>query len=138
MDTCDTIGFLNIQWSRWKRVLLTRIIAIAPTLFIALTYREIDELSGMNDGLNALMSLMLPFALLPLMIFSSSRKVMGDFANSLYTIIAVSVISVLVVTINLYFVSDFVTRNMPKEWWVYFLLALFFLYYMSLVLYLVS
>ena len=92
----------------------------------------------MNDGLNALMSLMLPFALLPLLIFSSSRKVMGDFVNNVFIIIAVSILSIVIITINLYFVSDFVTSNLPNSWWVFTLLALFFLYYMSLVFYLVS
>lgn len=131
-------GFLNIQWSRWKRVLLTRIIAIAPTLSIALSYNDITDLTGMNDMLNALMSLMLPFALLPLMIFSSSRKVMGEFTNRFHTIAAVSVVSVLVVTINLYFVSNFVKVHLPKTWWIIFLTVIFFCYYMTLLAYLVS
>lgn len=28
-------GFLNLTWARWKRVLLTRTIAIIPTIFLA-------------------------------------------------------------------------------------------------------
>jgi hypothetical protein len=28
-------GFLNLQWSKWQRVLLTRSIAILPTFLIA-------------------------------------------------------------------------------------------------------
>ncbi len=39
------------------------------------------DLTGMNDLLNCLMSLMLPFALLPTIAFSSSKKLMGDFSN---------------------------------------------------------
>ena len=131
-------GFLNIQWSRWKRVLLTRVFAIAPTLSIALSYNDISELTGMNDMLNALMSLMLPFALLPLMIFSSSRKVMGEFANRIHTIVSVSVISVLIVTINLYFVNNFVKNHLPDTWWIILLTVLFFTYYLALIMYLVS
>lgn len=131
-------GFLNIQWSRWKRVLLTRIIAIAPTLTIALNYDEISQLTGMNDMLNALMSLMLPFALLPLMIFSSSKKVMGEFANRIHTVITISVIAVLIVTVNLYFVRNFVSRNLPSTWWIILLTVVFFCYYLTLIIYLVS
>lgn len=65
------------------RVLLTRTIAIFPTLFIAV-YKGIDDLTGMNDLLNALMSLQLPFALIPTLIFTSSKSVMGDFQNGMY------------------------------------------------------
>ncbi|CAG2163875.1 unnamed protein product [Oppiella nova] len=73
-------GFLNLKWSRWKRVLLTRTIAIGPTLAVTLS-SDIQHLTGMNDYLNALMSLMLPFALLPTLTFTCSARVMGVFAN---------------------------------------------------------
>lgn len=49
-------GFLKIKWARWKRVLFTRSIAIAPTLFVAF-YEGIQDLTGMNDFLNVLQSL---------------------------------------------------------------------------------
>lgn len=73
-------GFLNLQWKRWKRVLLTRTIAILPTFCVAF-YENIEDLSGMNDLLNCLMSLQLPFALIPAISFSSNPKIMGEFAN---------------------------------------------------------
>nr|CAD7406071.1 unnamed protein product [Timema poppensis] len=75
-------GFLNLQWSRWKRVLFTRTIAITPTFFIAY-YSEIEKLTGMNDILNAVMSLQLPFALIPTIAFTSSPQIMGEFKNGL-------------------------------------------------------
>ncbi|PFX12624.1 Natural resistance-associated macrophage protein 2 [Stylophora pistillata] len=49
-------GFLKISWARWKRVLFTRSIAIAPTLFVAF-YEGVQDLTGMNDFLNVLQSL---------------------------------------------------------------------------------
>jgi natural resistance-associated macrophage protein len=128
-------GFLNISWSRWKRVLLTRTIAIFPTLFVTI-FQHIDDLSGMNDLLNALMSLMLPFALLPTLTFSSSHKVMGNFRNGFINKILVSLLSVVVIVVNLYFVVNFVSNSLPQVWWVYTLTALFFLYYLTFVAYL--
>lgn len=53
-------GFLKIKWARWKRVLFTRSIAIAPTLFVAF-YEGIQDLTGMNDFLNVLQSLQVCF-----------------------------------------------------------------------------
>uniref|UniRef100_A0A8C3LTN5 Solute carrier family 11 member 2 n=1 Tax=Chrysolophus pictus TaxID=9089 RepID=A0A8C3LTN5_CHRPC len=49
-------GFLNLRWSRFARVLLTRSIAITPTLFVAI-FQDVEHLTGMNDFLNVLMSL---------------------------------------------------------------------------------
>ncbi|OPJ75373.1 hypothetical protein AV530_008400 [Patagioenas fasciata monilis] len=49
-------GFLNLRWSRFARVLLTRSIAVTPTLFVAI-FQDVEHLTGMNDFLNVLMSL---------------------------------------------------------------------------------
>ena len=39
-------GFLNLRWQRWQRVLLTRSIAMAPTLTLAI-FSDLDNLTGM-------------------------------------------------------------------------------------------
>lgn len=75
-------GFLDLKWARWKRVLLTRTIAILPTFLVA-KFQAIEDLSGMNDMLNALMSLQLPFALLPLISMTSAENIMGSFRNGM-------------------------------------------------------
>ena len=75
-------GFLNLQWVRWRRVLFTRTIAIIPTLIVAV-YADMKDLSNMNDILNAVMSLQLPFATLPCIAFTSSVHIMGEFKNGL-------------------------------------------------------
>lgn len=56
-------GFLNLRWSRFARVLLTRSLAITPTLLVAI-FQDIQHLTGMNDFLNVLQSLQV--RLLPL------------------------------------------------------------------------
>nr|XP_031363087.1 natural resistance-associated macrophage protein 2-like [Lonchura striata domestica] len=75
-------GFLQLRWSRFARVLLTRSIAVTPTLFVAI-FQDVEHLTGMNDFLNVLMSLQLPFALIPVLTFTSLPSVMSDFANGL-------------------------------------------------------
>ena len=117
--------------------MLTRFIAICPTLAIAIFY-DINNLSGMNDLLNALMSLMLPFALIPCLIMSTSEKVMHEFKNGPITITVVSLLSVAVIGINLYFVYDYVSTSLPQEWWIFLIVALFFFYYITFVLYLIG
>jgi Mn2+/Fe2+ NRAMP family transporter len=44
-------------------------------------FQDIEDLSGMNDMLNALMSLQLPFAVLPVISMTSSKNIMGEFRN---------------------------------------------------------
>lgn len=75
-------GFLNLQWSRWQRVLVTRMIAVVPTFFVAF-FSNIDDLTGMNDTLNAVMALQLPFATIPCIAFTSNIAIMGEFANGM-------------------------------------------------------
>lgn len=75
-------GFLNLQWERWQRVLLTRSIAILPTILLAV-FEGIKDLTYMNDLLNVIMSLQLPFALLPVLTFTSTSSIMGEFVNGM-------------------------------------------------------
>ncbi|XP_014462407.3 natural resistance-associated macrophage protein 2 isoform X1 [Alligator mississippiensis] len=100
-------GFLNLKWSRFARVLLTRSIAITPTLLVAI-FQDVERLTGMNDFLNVLQSLQLPFALIPVLTFTSLRPVMNDFANELGWKIAGGVLILIVCCINMYFVVVYV------------------------------
>ena len=100
-------GFLNLQWKKWQRVLFTRTIAILPTFMIAF-YEHIENLSGMNDLLNCLMSLMLPFAVIPAITFTSNNTIMGDFTNGLVSKLFAVSLSVMVIAVNIYFVMSYV------------------------------
>lgn len=73
-------GFLDLRWARWKRVLFTRSIAMVPT-FLTAFYSTIDDMTYLNDILNAVMSLQLPFAIFPTIAFTSNRKILGSFTN---------------------------------------------------------
>ena len=53
-------------------------LAIAPTFALAFTAR-LEGLTNMNDWLNALMYLQIPFAILPLLTFTNDKSVMGKF-----------------------------------------------------------
>lgn len=98
-------GFLNLQWARWKRVLFTRMIAIVPTFCVAF-FNQIDSLTGMNDLLNAVMALQLPFAVIPTIAFTSSVAIMGDFVNGIANKVISIALCVLVIGINIFFVTD--------------------------------
>lgn len=98
-------GFLNLQWARWKRVLITRSIAIVPTFFIAY-FNSIQDLTGMNDILNALMTLQLPFAIIPTVAFTSNNVIMREFASGIGIKVIAIFLYVLILTLNIIFVED--------------------------------
>lgn len=92
----------------------------------------------MNELLNALMSLQLPFALLPALTFTSSVKVMGEFSNGFVNKLVASILAVGVISINLFFVFNYVSGHFSNNVFVYMAIALFFVYYLIFLLYLVS
>ncbi|RZC34602.1 Malvolio [Asbolus verrucosus] len=97
-------GFLDLQWARWKRVLFTRSIAMVPTFFTAF-FSSLNELTAMNDFLNAVMSLQLPFAIIPMVAFTSNPKIMGEFVNGMVLKVIAIVLSVVIIGINIFFVT---------------------------------
>jgi len=121
-------GFLNLQWKKWQRVLFTRTIAIIPTFFIAF-YENIQDLSGMNDLLNCLMSLMLPFAVIPTITFTSNKKIMGDFSNGFLSKLFSVSLSMLVIAVNVYFVISYVIKiNITHPAFIFFIVIMGILY----------
>uniref|UniRef100_A0A4W5MHG8 Solute carrier family 11 member 2 n=1 Tax=Hucho hucho TaxID=62062 RepID=A0A4W5MHG8_9TELE len=128
-------GFLNLRWSRFSRVLLTRSIAITPTLLVAI-FQDVTHLTGMNDFLNVLQSVQLPFALIPILTFTSLSSLMNEFANGLFWKIGGGVVILLVCCINMYFVVIYVTSL--NSVWLYVLAAFLCIAYLGFVGYLVS
>ncbi|XP_071102519.1 natural resistance-associated macrophage protein 2-like [Haliotis cracherodii] len=127
-------GFLNLTWKRWQRVLLTRSIAILPTIFVAI-FQGIDHLTVMNDLLNVLMSLQLPFALIPILTFTSSPDIMEDFANGVVMKILAGLLAVGVIIINLFFVVVYI-QQAPAHWAIYLAVAIVVCFYICFVIYL--
>ncbi|XP_019959803.2 natural resistance-associated macrophage protein 2-like [Paralichthys olivaceus] len=126
-------GFLNLRWSRFARVLLTRSIAITPTLLVAI-FQDVHQLTGMNDFLNVLQSMQLPFALIPILTFTSLPSLMNEFANGLVYKIGGGAVILLVCSINMYFVVVYVTTL--DSVWLYVLAALLSVAYLTFVGYL--
>ena len=107
-------GFLNIKWPRWKRVLFTRSIAIAPTLLVAI-FADIRHLTNMNDILNVLQSLQLPFALFPILHFTNETKVMSNFKNGYIMKAIIWLLAIAVVAIHAYLIATAI--DLPDKWW---------------------
>lgn len=72
-------GFLNLRLKKWLRALITRSFAIVPTIIVALFFDSSDALDVLNEWLNVLQSIQIPFALIPLITLVSKEQVMGVF-----------------------------------------------------------
>jgi len=71
-------GFLRIRLPQWMRRLVTRAIAIVPVVVVTAVYGE----RGTADLLvfsQVVLSLQLPFAVVPLVLFVTDRRKMGPF-----------------------------------------------------------
>ncbi len=71
-------GFVNIRLRPWLRRLITRLVAIVPAIIVVSLYGE----AGTGKLLilsQVILSLQLPFAVFPLVSFTSNRLKMGDF-----------------------------------------------------------
>jgi len=73
-------GFVHRKVSPWLRRLITRGLAIIPTIIVVAVNGEhgTEKLLILSQ---VILSLQLSFAVIPLVIFTSSRKEMGEFVN---------------------------------------------------------
>ena len=81
-------GFLQTRLKPWIRRLITRLIAILPALLVIGIAGE-GKLTALLILSQVVLSFQLPFAVIPLVRFTSERAEMGEFVNSrLTTVIA--------------------------------------------------
>ncbi|XP_073144045.1 metal transporter Nramp3.2-like [Henckelia pumila] len=101
-------GFLNMRLKKWLRALITRSCAIFPTLVVALVFdTSEDSLDVLNEWLNVLQAIQIPFALIPLLCLVSKDEIMGVFRIGTALQIASWCVAGLVMVINSYLLVDF-------------------------------
>jgi manganese transport protein len=73
-------GFIHLKVSPWLRRLITRSLAIIPTIIVVAVTGErgTEKLLILSQ---VILSLQLSFAVIPLVLFTGSRKKMGEFVN---------------------------------------------------------
>ncbi|WP_438059228.1 Nramp family divalent metal transporter [Streptococcus ruminicola] len=100
-------GFLKLRLPQWLIRLVTRLVALAPVLIIALLYGSqesvLDQLIVYSQ---VFLSLALPFSIFPLVYFTSNRKIMGDFVNSKWNSILGYLVAIILTVLNLKLIID--------------------------------
>src|SRR6266540_738254 len=98
-------GFLNLRLRPWLRRLITRLIAIVPAVICTALYGE----SGTARLLvlsQVILSMQLSFAVIPLVMFTSNRAKMGQFASRLWIKILAWLTAGIIVLLNLKYLFD--------------------------------
>eukprot|EP00249_Psilotum_nudum_P020671 c27800_g1_i1 orf=511-2115(+) len=131
-------GFLNFRVKKWLRATVTRCVAIVPTVIIALIFDSSEkELDQLNEWLNVLQSIQLPFALIPLLCLVSRERIMGAFKLEPLLQCVSWLIALLVLAINGYLLVDFYRHNIINTIPVLSVLLVSATVYIIFVLYLV-
>jgi manganese transport protein len=98
-------GFLNIRLRPWLRRLITRLIAIIPAVIVTAISGE----KGTGELLvfsQVVLSLQLSFAVIPLILFTSNRKKMGEFANARWVSVLAWGTAGIIVLLNVKYLFD--------------------------------
>ena len=75
-------GFLKLRMSAFARSVLTRALAVGPAIAVLALAGE-ESTMALLVGTQVVLSLQLPFAIVPLLRFTNARALMGTFANGL-------------------------------------------------------
>jgi manganese transport protein len=93
-------GFLHVRLPAWSRRLMTRTVAIVPAILATLAYGESGTVALLVFS-QVVLSMQLPFALVPLMRFVSSRALLGEHAAPRPLAIAAWLCTGLVIFLNI-------------------------------------
>jgi manganese transport protein len=92
-------GFLRLRLKPWMRRLLTRSLAIVPAaLVIGLAGDQ--AATGLLILSQVVLSFQLPFAVVPLVQFTSEREKMGEFTNRPWVIVLAWVMAAVIILLN--------------------------------------
>jgi manganese transport protein len=92
-------GFLQIKLKPWMRRLITRMLAVIPALLV-IGYCGEQQVSSLIIFSQVVLSLQLPFAVIPLVMFTSDRKIMGEFVSPSWLKTAAWSIAAVIVGVN--------------------------------------
>jgi manganese transport protein len=100
-------GFIDIRLAPWLRRLTTRAIAIVPAAIVTIWYGEKGTAQLLILS-QVVLSLQLPFAIVPLVMFTADRRKMGELVAPRWVTTCAVAIAVIIIALNLKLLFDFV------------------------------
>jgi len=107
-------GFVKLRLQPWLRRLITRLIAIVPAA--AVTIFAGEAATGRLLVLSqVILSLQLPFAVVPLVMFTAERDKMGHLVAPRWLTVLASLIAALIIALNAKLIYDFATGTLTAH-----------------------
>jgi manganese transport protein len=102
-------GFLDLRIRPWVRRIITRLIAVVPAVCVAIWVgaKGLGQLLILSQ---VILSFQLAFAVVPLVIFTSDKELMGRFTNSFWIKVAAWAAAVMIIGLNLFLIGQVVTH----------------------------
>lgn len=100
-------GFLRLRMQPWLRRLITRGIAIVPAAVVTFLYGS-EGTAKLLIFSQVVLSLQLPFAVVPLVMFTASRKKLGELVAPFWLTGLAALVAVIIVALNLKLIFDFI------------------------------
>ena len=101
-------GFINFRLPPWLRRLTTRAVAIVPAAAVTILYGE-SETGKLLILSQVILSFQLPFAVIPLVMFTADRAKMGALVAPRWLTAAAAVVAAIIVVLNMKLLIDVAT-----------------------------
>ena len=101
-------GFLDIRLPAWARRLLTRAIAIVPAAIVTIWYGEKGTAQLLILS-QVILSLQLPFAIVPLVMFTADRRKMGELIAPRWVTALAALTAAVIIVLNVKLLYDLAT-----------------------------
>ncbi|KAL6763561.1 natural resistance-associated macrophage protein-domain-containing protein [Haematococcus lacustris] len=129
------MGLLNLKVQAGPRMLATRLVALVPTVSLAVVFEASNTFDKVAQMLNVVQSMMLPFALIPVLHVCADKIVMGTFVSHRYLTAFGALIATVVAAVNGYLLVDFLHTEVENTPGVDAGLAFLIIVYYMVVLY---
>ena len=101
-------GFIDIKMAAWARRLVTRLVAIVPAIAVILISGE-AQLGKLLVLSQVVLSFQLPFAVVPLVMFTASKAKLGELVSPRWLTVIAATIATLLISLNVKLIFDFFT-----------------------------
>jgi manganese transport protein len=101
-------GFLDIRMRPWLRRMVTRSLAVVPAA-LTIYFAGPQSTLGLLLLSQCVLSMQLPFAIIPLIHFTSDRGRMGPFANRLWVKALAWIVAAIIIALNLRLAAEAIT-----------------------------
>lgn len=98
-------GFIRLRMPLWAQRLLTRLLSVTPVLAFAFYYHgDEGKIENLLTFSQVFLSVALPFAVIPLVMYTSSKKLMGQFANRAWVKYSAWTATIVLIGLNVYLI----------------------------------